>query len=54
MVLSIKYERANIVPSLAKLPWNKTTALRLAFIPKGTYLRPKKELFLLLKKTIKL
>ena len=51
MVLSIKYESINIVPSSAKLHWNKPTALRLAFITKGTYLRPKKELFLLLKKS---
>ena len=42
----------NMIPSSAKLPWNKPTALRLAFITKSTYLRPKKELFLLLKKNI--
>ena len=41
------------MPFSAKLHWNKPTALRLAFITKGTYLRPKKELFLLLKKSNK-
>ena len=48
-----KYERANIVLSLAKLHWNRPTAMSLAFITKGAYLRPKKKLFLLLKKAIK-
>ena len=43
-----------MVPSSAKLHWNKPTAMRLAFITTGIYLRAKKELFLLLKKAIKL
>ena len=45
-----KYKHT-VVLFLAKLHWNKPTALRLAFITEGTYLRPKKELFLLLKKS---
>ena len=48
-----KYESSNIAPSSAKLYWNKPTVMSLAFITKGTYLSPKKELFLLLKKAIK-
>ena len=42
-----------MVPSSAKLHWNKPTAMRLAFITKGTYLRASKESFLLLQKAIK-
>ena len=38
-----------MVPSSAKLHWNKPTAMRLAFITKRTNLWAKKELFLLLK-----
>ena len=42
-----------MVPSSAKLLWNKPTTMRLAFITKGTYLWAKEELFLLLKKATK-
>ena len=41
-----------MVPSSAKLHWNKRTAMRLAFITKGIYLLAKKEVFLLLKKQL--
>ena len=42
-----------MVPSLAKLHWNKPIAMRLGFVAKGTYPLMKKELFLLLKKATK-
>ena len=54
MVLSTeiwKYKHG--IPSTAKLHWNKPTAMRLAFITKGTYPWAKKELFLILKIAIK-
>ena len=53
MVLSIKNETTNMVSSSAKLHLNKPTAMRLAFITKGTYVWAKKKVFLLLKKAIK-
>ena len=45
-VLIQKYESKNMAPSSAKLHSNKPIAMRLAFIPKDTYLYERKKKFL--------